>query len=106
VQAVYDDGSKEIINEAFIEHPTLVFGENSATFSWRGKSGSDVFNTYYPGDTDFDGTVNVTDVVCSLDAITNETELGIGMVAADVDKNSRLNVTDIVKQRKIIFENN
>lgn len=106
VEAVYDDGSKEIINRAFLEHSSFVLGENSATFSWRGKSGSETFNVYYSGDTDLNGTVEVTDIVCSLDAITNGTELGIGMVAADVDKNSVLNVTDIVKQRKIIFENN
>lgn len=105
VQVVYDDGSTELIDKYIISSP-VVSGENSATFSWRGKSVTATFNTYYAGDTDFNGAVEVTDIVCSLDAITNGTELGIGMAAADVDKNSVLNVTDIVKQRKIVLENN
>ncbi len=106
VQAVYDDGSKEIINKGFLNHTPISFGENSATFSWRGRSGSETFNVYYSGDTDFNGMVSVSDILRSLDSITNNTDLGVGMVAADVDKNSILNVTDIVKTRKIILESN
>lgn len=102
--AVYDDGSSEVINRASITHSPLAFGENTAGVSWRGESAETTFNTYYAGDSDFNGVVTVADILRGLDAITNGTELGVGMVAADVDKNSILNVTDIISTRKIILE--
>lgn len=106
VQAVYDDASAEVMDKATIVYDPLVFGENTASVSWRGESEEVTFNAYYKGDADFNGEVNVTDIVCSLEAITSGNDLGIGVVAADVDKNSKLSVTDIVKTRKILLKDN
>ncbi len=103
VKARYDDGTSEVIGSAMISESTVKLGENKVTISWRGESEEKTYIGYRAGDVDFNGCVSVNDIITTVDSITNGTDLGMNVVAADMDKNDVLTVTDVVRIRDIIL---
>lgn len=102
IDAYYKDGSNTVTEDAvFSESPKL--GNNSFNVNYGECEKEINYLGYIKGDVDFNGNVNVTDLVATATAIVDETDLLEKTVAAEIDNNGFLSVTDLVGIRNIIL---
>lgn len=98
----YDDGTFATETKAVCSKIEL--GENDLTVSLRGVEKQFQYLGYIPGDVNFDAKITVTDITKTISSITNDEELGSGVVPADMDGNELVTVTDVVEIRKVILQ--